>query len=302
MQVVTGIRMFVLAMQHGSLAAVGRQMGVSTASISRQIAALEKQLKVRLFNRGKRRLTPTEAGELLLRRAHPMLDELDQIIDSVSLLEARPSGLLRVNVRAIAASRVLVPALPRFLAANPEVNIDLFVSNDEEADLIAHNIDVDIRYTRPDSPDLVAKLLAPSRLVLVASPAYAAGPLPEAAAGLAAYEAIMFEPNLGATPWQFLGADGRMQSFEPRGRVRVNDGTVLRSSILAGLGIGMMPFREVDEELATGKLIQLLPHLEIAHPLIGAEGIFAVYQRSSYQPGKLRSFLAFLPEVFRESG
>jgi DNA-binding transcriptional LysR family regulator len=299
MQMMTGIRMFVLAMQHGSLAAAARQMGTSTASISRQIAALETQLKVRLFNRGKRMLTPTEAGEMLLRRARPMLAELDEMIDSVSLLEAKPRGRLRVNIRALTASRLLVPALPRFLTANPEVEIDLFVSNDEDADLIADNIDVDIRYTRPDSTDLVAKLLAPSQLVLIASADYVSSRLlPENAEALGAYEVILYEPEMGAMPWQFVGTGGEVQSYEPQGRMRVNDGTVLRSAILAGLGIGMMPLHEVDEELAAGTLVQLLPHHQILHPRIGAEGIFAVYQKSAYQPGKLRSFLSFLPEVF----
>jgi DNA-binding transcriptional LysR family regulator len=80
--------------------------------------------------------------------------------------------------------------------------------------------------------------------------------------------------------------------------MRVNDGTVLRAAILAGIGIGMMPASEVDEELAAGALVPLLPHLEVVGPRPGGEGLFAVYQRSSYQTGKLRSFLAFLPEVF----
>jgi DNA-binding transcriptional LysR family regulator len=301
MQMMTAIRMFVLAMQHGSLAGAARQLGISTASVSRHVGALEAQLKVRLFNRAMRTLTPTEAGEMLLRRAKPLLEEIEEIIDAVSLLESRPRGLLRVNIRGIAASRQLVPALPRFLASNPEVDINLFVTNDEDVDLIAGNIDVDIRYTRPDSADLVAKLLAPSRLVLVASAAAidAKGmPLPQNVEQVAAFDAILFDTVENRAPWQFVGPDGRVQSCQPKGRLRVNDGAVLRSAILAGLGIGMMPYHEIDRELASGQLVQLLPDCQIIYPVAGGDGIFAVYQKSRYQPGKLLSFLAFLSSVF----
>ncbi|WP_375195215.1 LysR family transcriptional regulator [Sphingobium sp.] len=299
MQMITAIRMFVLAMQHGSLAGAARQLGMSTASVSRQVGALETHLKVRLFNRAVRTLTPTEAGEMLLRRARPLLDEIDEMVDAVSLLESRPRGLLRVNIRGLAASRRLVPALPRFLASHPEVNINLRVSNDEEADLIGENIDVDIRYTRPDRTDLVARLLAPSRLALVASPAlFETRRLPAKAEDLAAFEAILYDPEMAGGQWKFMDAEGQIQSFEPSGRLRVNDGQALRSAILTGLGVAMMPYHEVDDEIAAGKLVEILPELKIVHPVIGGEGIFAVYQKSHYQPGKLRSFLAFLPGVF----
>lgn len=301
MQMMTAIRMFVLAVQRGSLAAAARHLGVSTASVSRQIAALEAQLNVRLFNRPSRTLTPTEAGEILLRRARPLLAEVDELVDTVSLLHSEPRGLLRINIRGIAASRQLIPALPRFLAANPELSIDLFVSNDEQVDLAAENIDVDIRYTRPDSPDLVARLLAPSRLVLVASPALLSatgGMMPKTVEDLGAFGAILYEAPMGSTAWQLVGPDGTMQVHEPRGRLRVNDGTVLRSAILAGLGIAMMPHHEIGDELASGVLVQILPQFRVVQPVIGGDGIFAVYQKTNYQPGKLRSFLAFLPSVF----
>jgi DNA-binding transcriptional LysR family regulator len=89
-----------------------------------------------------------------------------------------------------------------------------------------------------------------------------------------------------------------VETVAPQGRMRVNDGAVLRAAILAGIGIGLMPVAEVDEELACGALVQLLPHLKLVGPRPGSEGIFAVYQKSAYQTGKLRSFLAFLPGVF----
>lgn len=292
--------MFVLAARCGSLSAAARYAGLTTASVSRQISALEAQLKVRLFNRGARALTLTEAGQILLRRARPLLDELDEAIDDVSLLQAKPRGLLRVSARAVAAGW-LIQALPRFLSDNPEVHVQLLVSNDESADLVADNIDVDIRYSRPDRHDLVARLLAQSGLVVVASPAFcAAHGTPLEVQDLTRFEAVLYEPVDGETVWRFADRDGRLSELTPQGRLRVNDGILLRRAILAGIGLGIMPLREVDHELASGELVRLLPDQRVILPEVGGEGIFAVYQRARFQTGKVRSFLAFLTSLFAE--
>lgn len=301
MQVESGIRLFILASQQGSFAAVGRHVGLSTASVSRQIAALESHLKVRLFNRGARALTLTEAGKILLTRARPLFEELDETVDSLSLLEAAPRGLLRVSVRAIAASSRLIPALPRFLAAHPEVRIDLIISSDENVDLVAENIDVDIRYTRPDRSDLVARLLAPTRLVLVAAPAYLSKQAqPKTPEDLAGHQVILPVSHPTYATWTFSDANGGLHETRVEARFRVDDGIGMRGAIRAGIGIGMMPLEEVDLDLASGVLVHVLDGYAITAPRVGSEGLFAVYQKTRYQTGKLRSFLAFLDQAFRE--
>jgi DNA-binding transcriptional LysR family regulator len=301
MQIITGMRLFILAAQHGSLAAAARQAGLTTASVSRQVGALEGHLRTRLFNRGTRGLTLTEAGETLLRRATPLLEELDDTIDSVSLLHDRPRGLLRVSVCAVLASYRIVPALERFLATHPDLKIDLLISNDESADLFSENLDVDIRYTCPDSSDLVAKLLAPSRLILVASPVYLAKHgVPRSVVDLENHETILYEPMPPPTLWELSDPHGVVHRIRPRAKFRTDNGMAMQCAILAGIGIGMMPKREVDPELASGALVRVLPEHDVVSPLTHGEGIYAVYQRSRYQPGKLRCFLSFLVEIFAD--
>jgi DNA-binding transcriptional LysR family regulator len=299
----SGLRLFVLAAQHKSFAAAARQAQLSNASMSRQISALERNLSVRLFNRGTRALTLTEAGRILLARLLPMLSEMDEIFDSVSLLEAEPRGLLRVAIRGLIASQRVIPALPAFLDAHPHLEIDLQISTDENKDLVTENIDVDIRFDLPDSGDLVAKRLGPiTQLVLLASPAYLAKrAAPISVKDLSEHSAILYGAQVEQPVWEFAGPDGATTRVMPVGQLSVDDGGMNRSALLAGVGIGIMPLEEIKRELAGGRLIRLLSDHRIIRPRTGNEGIYAVYQRSAYQTGKLRSFLEFLDCTFRAS-
>lgn len=303
MRDLSGLRLFVLAAQNKSFAAAARQAQLSNASMSRQISALEKSLSVRLFNRGTRALTLTEAGQILLARMLPLLGEMDEIFDSVSLLEAEPRGLLRVAIRGLIASQRVMPALPAFLEAHPSVQIDLQISTDEKMDLVAENIDVDIRFDLPDSGELVARRLGPmTQLVLLASPAYLAKrPAPSVVNDLSDHSAILYGSKSEKTVWEFAGPDGTTARVMPSGQLSVNDGGMNRSALLTGVGIGIMPLEEIEREIADGSLIRLLPNHKIIQPRTGNEGIFAVYQRSAYQTGKLRSFLMFLEATFKMS-
>ena len=295
---ISGIRLFVLAANLGSFTATARNLQVSVASVSRRIGALETQLKVKLFNRGQQSLTLTEAGELLLRRAAPLIEALEGTIEDVSLLEGKPKGILKVRARTIAAGW-LVANLPGFLRDNPEVRVDLLASNDEALDLVAHNVDIDIRYTRPDRTDLVARLLAPSKLILAASPAYLARcGTPGNVADLTKHEVIRYATDPDSERWILETRDGTQHDIVPVGRVRVNDGILLRAALRAGLGLAMMPHAEIQAELASGEFVHVLPETDVTVPRIGGEGIFAVYQRSPFPTGKVRAFLAFLDAVF----
>lgn len=298
MEKADGLDIFLQVCRSGSFAAAARQVNVSTASVSRQIATLEDRLKVRLFNRGQRALTLTEGGEMLLRRVRPLLEQLEDALDEIALLEARPRGLLRVGARAVAAEW-LITALPRFLEENPEVDVELLVLSDEDADLVASNIDVDIRYTRPNRTDLIARLLAPASLVLVASPAYlAVHGTPLTPADLRDHDIILYQPITEQTNWSLRDRDGRTTDITPKGRLRVNDGFALGRAAVAGIGIGLLPLKEAEREILSGRLVRLLPDHPVVQPTIGGDGIFAVYQRVPYQTGKLRVFLAFLQTVF----
>src|SRR6185436_12493731 len=122
------MRIFVSVVQNGSLSSAARQLGLSPASVSRHISALEEGLGCRLINRTSRKLTLTEAGELYFKKVEQVLLQIAEANDSVAELQATPRGTLRVHSRMLVGHLLIVPALPTFLVQNPEVKVDLLLS------------------------------------------------------------------------------------------------------------------------------------------------------------------------------
>jgi DNA-binding transcriptional LysR family regulator len=123
------LRIFVSVVQNGSLSSAGRELGLSPASVSRHISALEASLGCRLINRSSRKLTLTEAGELYFNKVEQILHQVAEANDSVAQLQTTPRGTLRVHSRMLVGHLVVVPALPAFLARHPELKVDLLLSN-----------------------------------------------------------------------------------------------------------------------------------------------------------------------------
>lgn len=294
------IKLFAAAARLGSVSAAARSCGTSIASASRQISGLERHLEVRLLNRGARAVTLTEAGDVLLQRVGPLVEELDAALEAVQLLQGEPRGLLRVHARSLTVSQRLLPAMPRFLADYRELRCELIVSNHDHVDIVRENIDVDLCYAAPDSLDLVAVRLGGHglRSVLVASPDYLARRgVPATAADLARHDCIAFGSDGHDPEWQFSGADGRRQRLTMQPRLSTNDGQALRLAALHGVGISMVARWAVEDDLRSGALIEILPDLDPGY-LMASDTLFAVYQRPRYQAAKLRVFLRFLREVF----
>ena len=158
------MRIFVSVVQNGSLSSAGRQLGLSPASVSRHISALEESLGCRLVNRTSRKLTLTEAGELYFARVEQILQQVAEAKDSVSQLQTMPRGTLRVHSRMLVGQLHIAPALPAFLAQNPEVKVDLLLSN-RVVDLVEQNIDIDVRIGKLIDSSLVARQLAVSERI-----------------------------------------------------------------------------------------------------------------------------------------
>jgi DNA-binding transcriptional LysR family regulator len=165
------MRIFVSVVQNGSLSSAGRQLGLSPASVSRHLSGLEESLGCRLVNRTSRKLTLTEAGELYFAKVEQILHQVAEANDSVAQLQSLPRGTLRVHSRMLIGHLFVVPALPTFLAQNPEVKVDLLLSN-RVVDLVEQNIDIDIRIGKLVDSSLVAKRLAVSERILCGAPEY----------------------------------------------------------------------------------------------------------------------------------
>ncbi|WP_270938863.1 LysR family transcriptional regulator [Falsiroseomonas oryzae] len=294
------MRLFAAVAHQGSLSAAGRQLGLSPASVSRQITALEEQLGARLLNRTSRSMTLTSTGETYLRHAEAILQQIEEMQVEVSQREQQPSGTIRVHSRLLVGTLVLVPNLPRFLQAHPAISVDLSMSN-HAIDLAERNIDVDIRIGKLAESALVARRLAQSERVVCAAPSYLAGRPPiTVPSDLAAHGCLTYRLSMGRTVWRFADSAGRTTEVPVTGALVTDNGPALHASALAGLGVVLMPDWSVREDIRAGRLVRLLPEYRASH-LEFENGVFAVYQRSRHLSARVRVFIDFLVGLFREA-
>ena len=279
------MRIFVSVVQNGSLSSAGRQLGLSPASVSRHISGLEESLGCRLVNRTSRKLTLTEAGELYFAKVEQILHQVAEANDSVAQLQTLPRGTLRVHSRMLIGHLFVVPALPTFLAQNPEVKVDLLLSN-RVVDLVEQNIDIDIRIGKLVDSSLVAKRLAVSERILCVAPEYLRHrPAIKKPSDLTAHNCLTYRINLEEIP-----VTGNLQS---------DNGQALLEATRAGVGLSLMPDWAVRDDLAAGRLQRLLPNYRISH-IEFDNGVYAVYQKSRNLSAKVRAFLDFLAATLKQ--
>ena len=297
------MRIFVRVVQAGSLSAAGRAIGLSPASVSRHISALEDQVGGRLINRTSRKLAPTQLGQVYFEKAARVLEQIDEMADLVSEHQGSPRGLLNVHCRISVGSHFLAPALPRFMAAYPDVEVRLWLS-EEPRDVIDHNIDVAIRLGNLDEPNLmVRKLCSGVERVLFASPAYLESHPPvREPDDLLGHNCLTFcldgKLEGGDAAWHFRTADGTSKELRVSGTLQVNDGHFLRQAALAGSGIAVLPAWMVADDLKAGTLVRVLPRSWVT-PTTFDHSIYAVYHKSPRLSPKVRVFLDFLAELFQ---
>lgn len=291
------IQTFVDAVTRGSFAAVARARRVAPSSVSRQVAELEAELEVRLFQRTTRRLSLTEAGQAYLDRVSPLLQELNHARDLARDLGAVPRGVLRIAVTGIFAQLHLARWLPRFLAQHRDLRIELALDA-RYTDLISDQIDVAIRLGHVQPTSAVAKKLCAMPRVIVASPKRlraTAGLKPEV---VASAPCLLF-PHEGYGPrWKFRDRRGKVREFEPRSRVAASDGLILRSLAIDGEGFALLPRWLCAEELAAGSLVDVFPEYDVTATEFDAT-VSLLYASRSYLPLKVRVFVEFLTAIFR---
>jgi DNA-binding transcriptional LysR family regulator len=302
METLETMRLFVRVAQSESFSAAGRAFGLSPASVSRRVNALEGEFGIRLINRTSRRHALTEAGQIYLQRATRILADIDALAGQLSAHQAQPRGLLHVHTRVGLGHHFLAPLLPEFLARYPEITLKLWLTQ-EPRDLVENNIDIAIRLGNADEPQLAMRKLADAaERILFASPAYlarhAAIRTPE---DLLAHNCLTWpldgRHETGHATWHLRGPGG-VRELRLSGNLQVNNGDVLREAALAGLGIALLPVWCVATDLAAGRLVRLLPQWQ-ATPTTFDHCIYAVYQRSRHVPPKIRAFVDFMAQAMR---
>jgi DNA-binding transcriptional LysR family regulator len=297
MDYLASMRAFVRAVELGSFSKAAAEAGVKVSTVSRYVTALEADLGAALFNRSTRSLHLTEVGTRFYEDAARILGEVDDARHAASSLNARPQGLLRINIPAAFGRRHVVPHLPDFLAEHPDISVDATLT-DETVDLIASGADLAVRIGALADSRLIARRLAPQRRSLVASPAYLAGRPPIAApADLADHDCLGFA--LQPKPAWYFRRAGAPESAEPLevavgGRLRANDSEALLETALADMGVALLPTWLTGADIAAGRLSVILPDWEALIAPGPERAIWTVYPPKRIVAPKVRAFLTFL--------
>jgi DNA-binding transcriptional LysR family regulator len=236
------------------------ELGLSPSALSHAMRSLEARLGVRLLARTTRSVAPTAAGEGLLRSLEPALQEVARGLSALADWRGIPSGAIRLTTFGYAARTVLAPALPRFLREHPDISVEVIV-DDRLVDLVAGGFDAGIRLGETVDLDMVAVPVGPAlRTLVVGTPGYFANrPLPAVPADLEAHNCINYRllGGGGLLPWEFE-RDGREVKFRPSGQLIVNDELLAAAAVRDGAGLGYMLEHDVVDEIASGRLIQVL--------------------------------------------
>ena len=293
MDTIDAMRVFVAVVERNGFSAAADALDISTAAVTRQIAALEKRLSTRLLNRTTRRVSPTSTGAAYYQRCVQLLAEFDELEASVGAQALQPSGRLRINAPVSYGIARLGALLPAYSARYPQVELDLQLS-DRLVDMVEEGYDLAIRITRQPAPNLIARHLARVRIHLCAAPSYLARyGTPLTPEDLAGHQCLYYTYSTANDAWQLTGPQGEV-SVPLQPHMRANNGDVLREAAIAGMGIIAQPDFIVDQALADGRLVPVLTQWEMP------ASIYAVYTSRSHLAPKVRSFIDYLVECLDE--
>ncbi|MBT0956100.1 LysR family transcriptional regulator [Alphaproteobacteria bacterium KMM 3653] len=264
------LAVFVAIADTGSLSAAGRRLKLSTSVISHHLSRLEQRQGATLFFRSTRSMSLTPEGRMALDPARRMVAAGEEALDAITAGDDEPVGALRVAMPAFGEQGRLHAALWDFAKQHPMVAISLHCS-DVPTDLVKDGFDLAIRLGTLRSSSLKSRRIADFKRWLVASPAYLASRAPiETPGDLAEHDFIAVTQ---IPPVMTLERDGQATEFDPVNmRIEVNTVTAAKAAVLAGLGIWHVPLGEIEEELAQGRLVRVLPEWTL--PVLG---IYAVW-------------------------
>lgn len=279
-----GISEFVAVAEQQSFSKAARQLGLSVAQVSRNIAALEQQLALKLLYRSTRSVSLTAEGLLYLPHCRHLVSRLAEANRAMANLTASLRGLLKVTAPVFYGETRLSPLLNRFLQRYPELELELVLTNDK-LDLVQGGFDLALRLGQLSDSNLIGRRLGSRRQYLVASPAYLAQHgTPQALADLEQHQCLIGTVNI----WRFAEQQKTLQ-FRPRGRLQCNSGLVLKEAALCHLGLAQLPDYYISEELANGSLVEVLAAYRQPD-----DGIWALYPQNRHLSAKVRQLVDYL--------
>jgi DNA-binding transcriptional LysR family regulator len=279
------IMVFVRVVEAGSFTAAARLLGMPKTTVSRRIAALEREVGVRLIQRTTRSLTVTDAGRLYYERSGEALRTIEDANLRLAEARAEPSGTLRISAPVGFGGSFLTGTVTDFLARHPKARVELLLT-DDQLNLVEHGIDLAFRTGLLPDSTLVARKLGSTHRILCASPGYLARHgVPALPADLARHDCVIAGSSTSGAHWLLEGPHGQ-ETVTVSGRFAANEMQAVFAAAVAGCGIAQLPHRMVGAPISDGRLRRVLD--DYTTP---AGGLHAVYPSSRHLSPLVKAFI-----------
>ena len=276
----------------GSYAEAARRLGLTRSAVSKGVMELEQMLGARLLDRTTRRVTPTEAGLAYYERCMAILAQIEETEAQISRLHDEPKGILKVNAPMSFGTLYLGEAVANFMIRYGDLKVELILT-DRFIDPLEEGADITVRIGQLTDSSLIARRIAPARIVLVASPDYLKKHgTPQVPTDLIDHRCLSYGHTTSMQRWQ-LTEKGQPISVSIGSCMSSNNGDALRDAAVKGIGITSLPTFIVGEDIAAGRLKIVLPDNRPADLTI-----HALYAPNRYLAAKTRVFIDFLVDRF----
>jgi len=292
---ISNMQHFIEVVKNESFTAAAEKLNLSRAQISKSIMRLEQNLGTRLLNRTTRRVSLTDIGKIYFQRCQAILEDIEEMEGIASEQAEKPSGVLKISAPTSFGILHLQKVLPEYLKRYPDVRISLSLT-DRLVDIVEEGIDVVLRISKLSDSSLIARKIALCNLILCASPEFLKQyGTPETPQDLAALPCLTYSNNPNPHRWQFSGPQGEV-NIKVSGPFAADNGDILKSIALAGMGISLLPDFIVGPEICSGRLKAILPDYSP-----GGISMYAIFPSRRYLSAKVRTFVDFISDYYGDN-
>ncbi|MEH2920101.1 LysR substrate-binding domain-containing protein [Samsonia erythrinae] len=291
------LRLFVAIAESGSFVAGGKARGLTRSAAGKALSRLENHLETRLFQRTTRRLSLTTEGHEFYHRCIQLLEDLEEAEASVRQNPLKPKGILRLTVSEGYGKMVILPFLRDFLAAMPEVSVEISFS-DRVVDLIEEGVDLAIRVgSATTSYQYITQVIDRASLHLCASPDYLkTWGMPDSLTSFNNHRRLVYGLGSAPTAWTIGDKEKCQITVDDRAYARFDSGEAIRTAAIDGLGIGYLPSFMIEEDLLEGRLVKVMADMESEEI-----AVHAIYPNRRHLPVRVRAFIDELNRFLRRS-
>ncbi|ORE85787.1 LysR family transcriptional regulator [Aurantimonas sp. 22II-16-19i] len=294
MDLAAALRAFTRTVERGSITAAAQDLSLSQPAVSKHIANLERRVQARLLERSARLVRPTPEGQALYDASRSALASIDAAVEGVNAMTETMEGTIRLHAPSCIGGKYLHPFLMKFQRAHPGIAFELMLEN-RTVDLVFESFDMAFIQGRPSAQDLIVRRLGNARRVLVASPAYLKehGPV-DTLERLSQIPLVTTSRSVTAKNRLALLSRGVPRELDVRSILQSNDAHVVARTLLDGHAAGPVQYLMVADELAAGRLVQILPEWEVR-----PTELFLAYPSVRFMRPAVRAFADFVLDEMR---